>query len=162
MKEAIIDRVAKRLARQRERGERPRREPRDPNRKTGRQPEIVKLFNAERARLGHPPLAVDKRLAAAALAQAECLSDEAGAGFDHTCGGVTSAERRERAGFPQDRLQGEIICWGEKTAADALASWMGSPVHRQMILDGRYRLVGVVGPMTGATRWGVWVAELGA
>ena len=56
---------------------------------------------------------------------------------------------------------GQNIAWGtgaDATASSIVAAWMGSPPHRQIILDGRYRDAGVavtprVPAVVGATAY---------
>jgi uncharacterized protein YkwD len=66
------------------------------------------------------------------------------------------------AGYPF-RLWGENLYWGSgplSSARNAVRGWLRSPGHRQAMLDGRFREIGIA-----AVRWPgrgtVWVIELG-
>jgi uncharacterized protein YkwD len=63
------------------------------------------------------------------------------------------------------RYVGEIL--GQSTSDDApslVEAWLGSPAHRPILLDARYRYVGIGlshGTMNGVPAW-VWVVRFGA
>lgn len=104
---------------------------------------ILDLTNAERSRAGRAPLRGNDRLMQAAQIQAE---QNARAGrLDH----VMPESRYPRV---EDRLAavgyrwsayGENIAYGQRGAAEVMASWMGSSGHRANILSGNFTELGV-------------------
>jgi uncharacterized protein YkwD len=102
------------------------------------------LVNVQRGRHGLPPLQVSARLRAAAAAHSADMV--ARAFFDHVSpGGGTLSDRARHAGYP-GRMLGEDIGWGTYdlgTPAAIVAAWMHSPPHRAIILNGRFREIGV-------------------
>ena len=90
--------------------------------------------------------------------------------FSHVSpGGQTFAERLRAAGYADGRwAAGEVLAWGTRgrsTPGAIVAAWMRSPGHRQVLLNPRYRDVGIgfargnpAGGAVGAT----YAAELGA
>jgi uncharacterized protein YkwD len=106
------------------------------------------LLNGERADHGLAPLAANAKLATAASAYAQDLV--AGSYFSHTGrDGSGVFERIEGAGYiPEDRAWriGENLAWGTgalATPASIMQAWMNSPGHRDNILNGRYREIGI-------------------
>ena len=102
------------------------------------------LVNAERARHGLAALSASERLRAAAAAHSADMV--ARSFFAHVSpGGVTLTDRARRAGYP-GRTLGEDIGWGTYqlgTPAAIVRAWMDSPPHRAIILNARFREVGV-------------------
>jgi uncharacterized protein YkwD len=106
------------------------------------------LLNGERADHGLAPLAANSKLAAAAGAYAQDLV--AGSYFSHTGrDGSDILERIERTGYIRDDRAwriGENLAWGTgalATPAAIMQAWMNSPGHRDNILNGAYREIGV-------------------
>jgi len=106
------------------------------------------LLNGERADHGLAPLAVNAKLTSAASAYAQDLVT--GSYFSHTGrDGSGVFERIERTGYlPEDRAWriGENLAWGTgalATPAAIMQAWMNSPGHRDNILNGRYREIGI-------------------
>jgi uncharacterized protein YkwD len=87
---------------------------------------VIEQTNAERARHGLPPLAVDQRLVQSARA--------------HTAW-MTRARRLQH----NPRAMGENIAMGQPTPMEAMRSWMSSSGHRANILNRSYRRIGVSG-----------------
>jgi uncharacterized protein YkwD len=87
---------------------------------------VIQQTNAERARHGLPPLAVDQRLVQSARA--------------HTAW-MTRARRLQH----NSRAMAENIAMGQPTALEAVRSWMSSSGHRANILNRSYRRIGVSG-----------------
>jgi uncharacterized protein YkwD len=85
---------------------------------------VIEQTNAERARHGLPPLAVDQRLVQSARA--------------HTAW-MTRARRLQHTGRPV----AENIAMGQQTALEAVRSWMSSSGHRANILSRGHRRIGV-------------------
>src|SRR5262249_22009106 len=83
--------------------------------------------------------------------------------FEHTSpDGDTVRERTHDYGY-RWRAVGENIALGQLTVDQAMDSWMKSPEHRDNILDGEYRDLGV-GLAMGESRKGfriLWVQVFG-
>src|SRR5690606_12866473 len=110
---------------------------------------VVELVNAARAEAGCGPLAADERLARAAQGHAD---DMAAQGYcSHTSlDGRSFADRVRDAGHP--RPGGENIAQGQRSAEEVHEAWMGSPAHRDNILNCDFTAIGV-GVNTGAWTW---------
>ncbi len=85
---------------------------------------ILDGTNAQRARYGLPPLALDPGLERTARAHAAWMTNSHN--LQHSSYGVA-----------------ENIAWGQQTADEAMTSWMNSSGHRANILNGSYRRIGV-------------------
>ena len=114
--------------------------PAAPARAAGPEIDVVARTNAERIRAGCGTLRVDGRLAAAARAHS---SDMVNRGyFEHDSpDGSSPADRVAAAGYTD--YGGENIAWGQRSAAEVMSDWMGSPDHRRNILDCEFTIVGV-------------------
>lgn len=103
------------------------------------------LLNAERAQRGLAPLRANPTLGRAAGRHARDMVRRRF--FDHVSpDGATVDDRVRRAGYRGGRRTGETIAWGtgaDSTAAAVVAVWMTSPAHREVILDPRFRDVGL-------------------
>lgn len=123
--------------------------------------EVVALVNAERAKEGAPALQVDESLMRAAQSYSAVLGQ--GDCFEHTCPPVPELQSRLAiAGYGSFSRIGENIAAGHQTSADVVQGWMGSPGHRQNILNPAYREIGV-GVTRGQGEYGVyWVQIFGA
>ena len=102
---------------------------------------VVAATNAERKEAGCDPVTLDSRLSAAAQAHAAdmAVNDY----FSHTDqDGADSSDRMHDAGFGGSRT-GENIAYGQETAAEVVATWMGSSGHRHNILNCAYDRIGV-------------------
>ena len=121
---------------------------------------VVELTNAERARAGLPPLALNRSLVAAAQGYAEVLATSGC--FAHTCGPVPELARRsELAGYSGSTQLGENIAAGYPDPEQVVASWMDSEGHRANILNPRFTEVGV--GLAPGGRYGLsWVQAFGA
>jgi uncharacterized protein YkwD len=86
--------------------------------------EILNDTNAQRARYGLPPLTLDPALERTARAHATWMTNSHS--LQHSSIGVA-----------------ENIAWGQRTADEAMTSWMNSSGHRANILNGSYRRIGV-------------------
>jgi uncharacterized protein YkwD len=110
----------------------------------GFESEVMSLVNAERARRGLAPLAIEPRLEQAAMGYAKVLADNAW--FSHTGpDGSTLVSRIEAAGFPFTVQVGEVLAWGSNgwPPADLVQMWMESPAHYEQIMSGVYVRAGV-------------------
>jgi uncharacterized protein YkwD len=118
---------------------------------------IVLLVNRERAKHGEPPVRLNSHLVdAARFHSAEMLRYDY---FDH--GSVHPArawDARVRS-YLRRSVVGEVLAWGlgsYAAPARTVRMWMQSPPHRAVILDRRFRvvgigrLIGVYGGSTGA------------
>ncbi len=93
------------------------------------------LTNGERSRAGLSELRPSDRLIRAAQIQAEQVA--AAGRLDHTVAGAQYPrleDRLEAAGYAW-RNAGENLAFGQRGAADAMATWMNSPGHRANILN---------------------------
>lgn len=102
---------------------------------------VVAATNAERKDAGCDPVTLDSRLSAAAQAHAADMA--ANDYFSHTDqDGADSSDRMHDAGFGGSRT-GENIAYGQESAAEVVATWMGSSGHRHNILNCAYDRIGV-------------------
>jgi uncharacterized protein YkwD len=116
------------------------------------------LINAARSEHGLSPLDATASLARAAAAHSH---DMAVRGFfSHASpGGLTPAQRIDRAGYLDGASTwrvGEAIGWGSggsASPASIVRSWLRSPPHRAILLNGRYEDVGI-GIALGAPQGG--------
>jgi uncharacterized protein YkwD len=103
--------------------------------------EAVALTNAERAAAGLPALAENSALASAALAHS--IDQATMRTMTHTgSDGSNAGTRIARAGFSAGAW-GENVAAGYGSAASVVAGWMGSPGHRDNILNGAFTQIGV-------------------
>ena len=106
-------------------------------------------INAERQRRGLPAVATRARLSRAGRRYANEMI--ARGFFGHTSpSGTTAIDRVRAAGYfasgSARRSAGEAINWGSGSYASPAAivrSWMASPGHRRLLLDRRFRHVGI-------------------
>jgi uncharacterized protein YkwD len=108
---------------------------------------ILCLVNRERSRRGLAAVRLSKALSRSATAHSEDMAQSKF--FSHVGSGGTSIRQRvDRSGYlrgSDDRV-GETIAWGSAefgTPAQLMGALMGSPGHRRVILDRRFRDVGV-------------------
>jgi uncharacterized protein YkwD len=102
---------------------------------------LLAATNAERAEAGCDPLRADSRLSAAAQRHAADMA--ANDYFSHTDqDGGDSADRIHDAGFTGSRTA-ENIAYGQQSAAEVMADWMGSSGHRRNILNCDYDRIGL-------------------
>jgi uncharacterized protein YkwD len=114
--------------------------PAAPARAVGPESDVVARTNAERIRAGCGALRFDGRLAAAARAHSADMVNRSY--FEHESpDGSTPADRAAAAGYSE--YGGENIAWGQRSAAEVMSDWMGSPDHRRNILDCEFTTVGV-------------------
>jgi len=103
--------------------------------------DVLAAVNGVRAAEGLPPLASDQRLRelsqsyAAIMAASGCMA--------HDCGGLGRVgERAQRAGLSY-RLIGEALAGGPPDAGRVVALWLGSPSHRDILLNPEISNAGV-------------------
>jgi uncharacterized protein YkwD len=101
---------------------------------------VLAAVNVERAKVGAPPLRMEPRLAEAA----KLRSREAIENLSHTrpSGQPCSSVLRE-FGVKSNRYFGENLARGKMTPQEAVDAWMGSPGHRENILDTDYFTTGI-------------------
>ncbi len=109
----------------------------------------LELHNEVREHHGLEPLCVDPELTRAARSHSEDMIEKGY--FSHASpSGETLGARLKRSGY-EYRTAGENIAWGtgpHATPEDTFERWMGSPGHRENVLDGGFEEVGV-GAATG-------------
>jgi hypothetical protein len=102
--------------------------------------ETMALINQRRLDAGLPALPVDVRLVLAARRHSEDMATNDF--FSHVgSNGSSFVQRVQADGYPTPRS--ENIAAGYLSAAAAVEAWMGSPGHRQNILDPVARHIGV-------------------
>ncbi|MFF7779537.1 CAP domain-containing protein [Streptomyces tanashiensis] len=118
--------------------------------------EVLRLVNAERAKVGCTPVRADARLAS--LAGAFSADMAARGFFDHTDpDGDTPWARAEQAGVTG--MGGENIARGQVDAAAVMASWMNSDGHRANILNCDFTTLGVGVAFGDGGPW--WTQDFG-
>jgi uncharacterized protein YkwD/stress response protein SCP2 len=120
---------------------------------------VVELTNAERARAGLRPLAVDPLLAAAA--QAHSTDMVARAFYSHTSPDGSQPWDRATAAGARRRTIGENIACGQRTPAEVVEGWMNSPGHRANILKPDFTHIGI-GFAGGGQKGTYWTQLFGA
>jgi uncharacterized protein YkwD len=116
------------------------------------------LINAARSERGLSALGATASLARAAAAHSHDMAVRDFFSHDSP-GGLTPAQRIDRAGYLDGASTwriGETIAWGSGSSASPSAivrSWLRSPPHRAIVLDGRYQDVGI-GIAVGAPQGG--------
>jgi uncharacterized protein YkwD len=95
---------------------------------------IVTMINEHRANAGCPVVTPDERLAAAARRHATDMRDR-GVRDHPGSDGSTPAQRIDDAGYTTAGATGEILYWSEPSGSPraAVAAWMNSPAHRDVI-----------------------------
>ncbi|WP_326763170.1 CAP domain-containing protein [Streptomyces phaeochromogenes] len=121
--------------------------------------EVVTLTNAERARAGLRPLAVDTLLTNAA--QAHSADMVARAFYSHTSPDGSEPWHRAAAAGSTRRTIGENIACGQRSAAEVVQGWMDSPGHRANILKPAFTHIGV-GFAGGGSAGTYWTQLFGA
>ncbi|MEW8959755.1 hypothetical protein MHOCP_16630 [Moorella humiferrea] len=115
---------------------------------------VVDLVNAERAKAGLKPLTLDIQLARVARLKAEDMRDNNY--FSHespTYGSFFTMLQKFGITY---RTAGENIAAGYQTPEAVVAAWMGSPGHRNNILNPNFTSIGVGYTMGGSYR-NYWV-----
>ena len=117
---------------------------------------LLVLHNAQRAKQGAKPLALNVKLTAAAKEYAEFLARTGK--FGHSEEGSPS-QRIKKQGY-SFRAMGENIAKGQGTAESAVNSWMHSDGHRANIINKKFKEVGF-GVARDPKGHMVWVADFG-
>jgi len=117
---------------------------------------VLCLVNRERTTRGVAAVRASKLLRSAAVGHSAAMVSRKF--FSHSSRNGDSAKRRAtRMGYGRNALVGETIAWGSgpfATPAQLLSAFLASTGHRQIMLDRRYRDVGV-GIALGSPRLGV-------
>ncbi|MFI0507300.1 CAP domain-containing protein [Streptomyces albogriseolus] len=102
--------------------------------------EVLRLVNAERAKVGCSPVTADGALTGLATAFSDDMADRGF--FDHTDpDGDTPWDRAQAAGI--SNLGGENIARGQADAESVMQAWMDSPGHKANILNCDFKTLGV-------------------
>src|SRR5579871_4126821 len=122
---------------------------------------VLDLTNAERTKVGAPPLTLSLELTVSAQSYSEVLAS--GDCFEHTCGPMPDfADRDTAAGYLGWTAIGENLAGGFSTPESVVAGWMASPGHRANILSVSFSEMGV-GVASGSSRFGMcWTEEFGS
>jgi uncharacterized protein YkwD len=101
---------------------------------------LLSLINAERQKVGAPPLRINRQLTQAALGQSQDMATHNF--FSHTgSNGSESSDRISAAGYNWS-ASAENIAAGTSTPLAVFRLWMTSPPHKQIMLDPQYTEVG--------------------
>ena len=100
--------------------------------------EVLRLTNAERAKVGVQPLKLSKDLTASALIRAmelpQKFAHERPNGYNFSSAFVTG----------RGHVVGENLAGGQTTPKQVVQAWMDSPGHRKNMLSKNYSELGVV------------------
>ncbi len=103
--------------------------------------EVVSLVNAERAKEGLSPLAIDWELARVAKAKSQDMHDKKY--FSHTSPTYGSPFDMMKQFGIDYRAAGENIAQGQRSAQEVVQAWMNSSGHRANIMSKDYTHIGV-------------------
>jgi uncharacterized protein YkwD len=120
--------------------------------------QVVALTNAERAKAGCGPLAVDATLTSVAQAHSQDMASNNYFSHDSQ-DGRTPFARMTAAGYRYSTAA-ENIAAGQRTAQDVMTGWMNSPGHKANILNCALTQIGV-GHATGGSYGVYWTQDFG-
>jgi uncharacterized protein YkwD len=108
----------------------------------------LQALNAVRAASGAQPLVLDRRLVRAARRHSREMVLRRYFAHESPDGARFSARIAATGWMPRHRrwYVGETLAWGRGTSAEPsmiVAAWLRSPSHRRVVLDPRYRRVGI-------------------
>lgn len=118
---------------------------------------VLKLVNAERAKVGASALKLDDTLSKVATVKAKDMAENGYFSHDSPTYG-SPFEMMRSFGVTQYRTAGENIAAGQKTPEAVMESWMNSSGHRANILNTSYTNLGV-GYYEGGSYGTYWVQE---
>ncbi len=122
---------------------------------------LIPLINQVRAQSGLPPLAESPLLNADAQQYADFIASRSI--LSHTADGRTLDQRAEAAGYTGWKALGENLAGGYDTPEQAVAAWLASPGHHDIIMSPSYTETGVGCAWNAASPYGsFWVQEFGA
>jgi uncharacterized protein YkwD len=129
--------------------------------------ELVNEARARGARCGErsfapaPPVRLSGTLAGVALGHAADMADHGY--FEHEDRGGRSPADRVRAVGYREKLVGENIAYGPKSAEEVVQGWLDSPGHCENIMDPRFAEMGIAYATGHASKRGLyWVQLLAA
>ena len=103
--------------------------------------QLVTLINAERQKVGAPPLKLNLKLTQAALRHSQDMAINNF--FDHTGSDGSEPETRIIAtGYNCCRYSAENIAAGQSTPRAVVQAWLESPEHKEIMLNPNYTEVG--------------------
>ncbi len=118
--------------------------------------EVLRLVNAERAKVGCTPVTASSELTSLATAFSDDMAKRGF--FDHTDpDGDTPWDRAQAAGISS--LGGENIARGQADAEAVMQAWMDSPGHKANILNCDFKTLGVGVHMGPGGPW--WTQNFG-
>jgi uncharacterized protein (TIGR03000 family) len=101
---------------------------------------ILELTNQERAKQNLAPLRANEKLFRAARSHSTNMARQDR--LDHVLDGKDPGVRLQEVGY-QHGGWGENVAMGQRTPAEAIATWMQSPGHRGNILNSGYQEIGI-------------------
>jgi uncharacterized protein YkwD len=102
---------------------------------------VLELTNAERSRVGAPPLSLNSQLMVAAQAHTDLMVKYNQ--LSHQLPGEPSLGARiSQTGYRWSAVS-ENIAQGHRTPEQVVAGWMNSPGHQVNLLDAKYQHLGV-------------------
>jgi uncharacterized protein YkwD len=119
--------------------------------------EILKLTNAERAKVGLKPLKLQAQLSQAA--QQHAVNMVRTGIFEHVIQGIGPAARVTATGY-RWRAVAENIAYGQTSASRVMQTWIQSPGHKANILGNGYTDLGI-GLALNASGRPYWVQVFG-
>lgn len=123
------------------------------------QAEVLQLINTERVSRGVATLVLSQTLEDQANGYAcEMICYDFFA-HENPVTGMTLPDRAREFGYDYQVI-GENLAAGQQSPVEVVVSWMGSPAHRENILDARFTELGI-GIRSGGSYGLYWVLELG-
>ncbi len=121
---------------------------------------LCKAINKFRADNGHPSLKVSVALVRAAEWMSKDMAHNDN--FDHIDShGRDFASRLNAFGYNKP-TKGENIAAGESAAAATIAQWKNSPPHRSIMLNSKFKVMGVGRAQNADSTYGwYWTADFG-
>ena len=120
---------------------------------------VIKAVNAEREKVGLPPVVYSDTLCGIADTYASRLISADFFAHVDPYTGTTVAKRAAKNGYAYYKV-GENLAAGQKTVASAMTDWMASASHRANILDPDFTELGIA--IRDGGRYGrYWVQEFG-
>ncbi len=98
-------------------------------------------LNTTRAAAGLAPVALDAALVAAADGQSRAMAEQDRA-WNFGADGSSPPDRARRAGF-EGHVLGELVSETYENEVQTIATWMGTPAQRAVLLDPAARRIGL-------------------